>query len=83
MTTTALHQAPRPGGLDLPHDERAELLDDLIAPGVELLPADPEIEDARADEIERRLDELESGRVKTIPAEEVFAEARRRLGVSG
>jgi putative addiction module component (TIGR02574 family) len=32
-----------------------------------------------AEEIERRLEEVESGAAKLIPAEEVFAEIRRLL----
>ena len=31
-------------------------------------------------EIKRRLDELHSGQVKTIPGDEVFAEVRRIIG---
>ena len=42
------------------------------------LPRDPEVEAARDAEIRRRVAELESGAMDT-PAEEVFAEARRRL----
>jgi len=34
---------------------------------------------AWAEEIMRRLDEIESGTAKVIPAEEVFAEVRRLL----
>jgi putative addiction module component (TIGR02574 family) len=38
-----------------------------------------EIEKAWNDEIARRLDDIDSGRVKAIPAEEVFARIQRRL----
>ena len=41
--------------------------------------SDEEIEDAWGVEIKRRLDEVESGTAKLIPAEEVFAEIRRLL----
>lgn len=75
MTKQALQQAL----LDLPHEERAELLDDVLAS----LPRDPEIEAAWAIEIERRLGELERGEVATVPAEQVFAEARRRSAGRG
>lgn len=40
---------------------------------------DPEIEKAWLDEAERRLNDIKSGKVKTIPAEKVFADARRML----
>jgi putative addiction module component (TIGR02574 family) len=39
----------------------------------------PEVEQAWADTVKRRLDEIDSGRVKTIPAAQVFARARRLL----
>lgn len=38
-----------------------------------------EVEAAWAEEIQRRLDEYRAGTVRTIPASEVFAEARARL----
>lgn len=65
--------------LALPSEERAELIDAVLAS----LPIEPEIEAAWADEIERRIDDLESGRVRGIPAEQVFAEARARLRPRG
>lgn len=39
-----------------------------------------EIEDAWKKEIENRVDVLLAGRIKTIPAEEVFAELRGKQG---
>lgn len=65
--------------LALPADERADLVDMLLAS----LPVEPEIEAAWADELDRRLDEIESGRVKGVPAESVFADARARLRTRG
>lgn len=38
-----------------------------------------EIERAWEEEIRRRLDDIRSGRVETIPADEVFASVRRLL----
>lgn len=61
--------------LALPSDERAELLDAVLLS----LPIEAELEAARAEEIERRVEELAEGRVEGIPAERVFAEARERL----
>ena len=41
--------------------------------------SDEDMDAAWAEEIMRRLDEIESGTAKVIPAEEVFAEVRRLL----
>ena len=43
------------------------------------LDRDPDVEAAWDAEIRRRVDDFEAGRIDTIPAETVFAEARRRL----
>lgn len=57
--------------------ERAELALSLI----ESLDgsADADVEEAWQREIERRVGEIERGKVKLIPADEVLAEARRLL----
>lgn len=62
--------------LALPREERARLAQRLI----ESLDDDPEVEEAWATEIQRRLDSIDRGEVEMIPAEQVLAEARRRLG---
>ena len=63
--------------LSLPLEERIYLIEKLLkslnSPNRE------EIDKAWADEAERRLDELESGKVQGIPAEQVFNEIRKRL----
>lgn len=59
----------------LPHHERARLAKELI----ESLDEDVELERAWYEEAERRLRELESGDARTIPADQVFAEARARV----
>ena len=41
---------------------------------------DPEIDKLWAVEIARRLEEVRSGQVKTIPGEQVMSELRRRYG---
>ena len=41
---------------------------------------DPTVEEAWAEEIQSRLADLDSSRVKGVPAEQVFARARRILG---
>jgi putative addiction module component (TIGR02574 family) len=40
---------------------------------------DPEIEAAWDEEIRRRIAEIDSGKAKLVPAEEVFAEVRRLI----
>ena len=52
---------------------------------IESLDAEPaedlaEVEQAWQAEVEKRVDEIKSGRVKTIPAEEVFAKLRAKYG---
>lgn len=56
--------------LSLPTDARARIALALI----ESLDEDAEVERAWQEEVQRRLDDLRSGRVQGIPAEEVFAE---------
>ncbi|MGH9361414.1 MAG: addiction module protein, partial [Thermoanaerobaculia bacterium] len=57
--------------LELPEEERADLADRLLA-SLEEEP-DLEVEEAWRHEVARRLEELRSGAVKTIPWEEVRA----------
>jgi len=60
--------------MELPVEERIRMVDSLL---LTLNPADAGIEAAWVAVAERRLDDLLSGRVQGIPAEEVFEEARR------
>jgi len=60
-----------------PPEDRARLTEDLLASLQE--GTDPEIEAAWDVEIRRRLDEVDSGNAKLIPAAEVFSEVRRML----
>jgi putative addiction module component (TIGR02574 family) len=60
----------------LPPEERIRLAEELLS---SVQDSDEEIEAAWAEEIERRLEEVENGTAKLIPAEEVFAEIRRLL----
>jgi putative addiction module component (TIGR02574 family) len=59
--------------LSLPAEDRADLAASLL----ESLDgaADPDVEAAWAEEVERRIRDVESGKVKLIP----WSEARRRL----
>lgn len=61
--------------LKLSPEERAQLADRLITSLFE----DHEIEDAWAVEVERRIEEIESGRAKLIPATDSIARARAAI----
>jgi putative addiction module component (TIGR02574 family) len=61
--------------LQLPADERAQLADRLIAS----LFQDDEIEEAWSLEVERRIEEVESGRSELVPAAEAIARARAAI----
>jgi putative addiction module component (TIGR02574 family) len=54
--------------------ERVQLAEELLATVQE---SDGEIEAAWADEIQRRIAEIDNGTAKLVSAEEVFAELRR------
>jgi putative addiction module component (TIGR02574 family) len=64
--------------LKLSPEERAQLADRLIASLFE----DKEIEDAWAAEVERRIEEVEAGRSKLVPADEAIARARAAIKAS-
>lgn len=57
-------------------EERVRLAEELLATVQEI---DPGVEAAWDEEIKRRLEEIDSGKAKLIPAEEVFAEVRRLI----
>ncbi len=61
----------------LPIDMKLELIDRLIE---SISPTSKEVEEAWKVEAERRIEEVRSGKVKTIPVEEVFAEIERDFG---
>jgi putative addiction module component (TIGR02574 family) len=60
--------------LKLPSHERARLAEVLIAS----LDEEDDVARAWADEAERRYDELRTGAVQAVPADEVFARIRAR-----
>lgn len=62
---------------ELPREERERLVADLIA-GLEDAPLS-EIDQAWIEEAERRYDDLTSGRVKGIPAQEAIDGIRRAV----
>ena len=59
----------------LPIDLKLELVDRLLE---SISPSQKEIDELWKVEVERRIDEVESGKVKTIPGDEVFAKIRAR-----
>ena len=70
----SLH-AVEAAALELSPEDRARLAQRLL----DSLPRDQGVEAAWDEEIKRRVAELEAGTMVTVPASEVFAEARRRL----
>ena len=63
----------------LPIDLKLELVDRLLE---SISPSQKEIDELWKIEVERRIDEVESGKVKTIPGDEVFAKIRARRNFS-
>ena len=61
----------------LPIDMKIELVDRLLD---SMYPRQKEIDELWKVEIERRVEEMRSGKVKTIPGEQVFAEIEERFG---
>ena len=59
----------------LPIDMKLEIIDHLLE---SISPTNKDVEEAWKDEVERRIDEVESGEVKLIPLEAVFARMRER-----
>ena len=59
----------------LPIDLKLELVDRLLE---SISPSQKDIDELWKIEVERRIDEVESGEVKTIPGDEVFAKIRGR-----
>lgn len=60
-----------------PEEQLVELVDRLTE---RLHRVEPEIEAAWKSEIDRRVEEIQSGKVQGIPGEEVSARIRRKLG---
>jgi putative addiction module component (TIGR02574 family) len=61
----------------LPIDMKMELVDRLLE---SISPTQDEIDELWKIEVERRIDEVETGKVRTIPGDEVFAKIRERFG---
>ncbi|MDZ7718445.1 MAG: addiction module protein [Balneolaceae bacterium] len=58
---------------DLPVDQRAKIADHILKT---LNTSDPNVEKAWFQEVETRMEEYRKGKVKLIPAEEVFKSLR-------
>jgi len=63
--------------ISLPADVRMQLVERLLQ---SLNPTQKEIDRLWAKEAEKRVDQIRSGRVKTIPGDKVFDKLRDRLG---
>ena len=63
--------------LDLPIDDRLILIDRLLI-STKLTPQD-DIDQAWSKEVERRCRELDEGKAKLIPGEEVFDKIKKRF----
>lgn len=62
--------------LSLPVEERARVADLILQ---SMNPLDPSVEEKWVVIARERLDEIRSGKVKTIPGKEVFEEIRKRF----
>ena len=62
--------------LELPADARIGLVDRILASLN--LPTQPEIDRLWAEEAERRVAEIDEGKVELVPGEEVFSKIRRK-----
>lgn len=61
--------------LALPDDSRLQLVERLIS----TIQSEPSLEAEQVQEVQRRMEEVRSGRVKTIPGELVFREIEQSL----
>ena len=62
--------------ISLPVEERAIVVDSILR---SLNSPEDDIDRQWIAEVERRLDEVRTGRVKTIPGDQVFAQIRKRF----
>jgi putative addiction module component (TIGR02574 family) len=61
--------------LALPEDSRLQLVERLIP----TIQSEPSLEAEQIHEVQRRIGDVRSGRVKTIPGEQVFSEIEQSL----
>jgi putative addiction module component (TIGR02574 family) len=74
MTATTMELFSMAEALSI--DEKSLLVERLLE---SMHPTDSEIDELWKVEVERRIDEVKSGKVKTIPGDEVFAKIRERF----
>lgn len=68
--------------LSLPPEARAAIADSLLE-SLETSPTDEDVEAAWSAEIKRRIDDIDSGKVQSIPYEEVRRRLLARLSDAG
>jgi len=78
MATMQMTEKIYEQALDLPTGERLILIDKLLHSTN--LPTQLEIDKLWAEEVERRSKEIESGKARLIPGEEVFGKIKKRFG---
>ena len=75
MTLKELYAEAR----QLPREQAAELIDLLLSDTFS--EHDPVVEEAWGREVDRRIAEIESGKAKVIPGDQVMAEMRKIVGL--
>nr|VFK20329.1 MAG: Putative addiction module component [Candidatus Kentron sp. LPFa] len=75
---TALTVQSYEAALNIPPDDRLVPIERPLGEEVDL-PTRDDIDQAWSEEVERRRRELDSGRAKLIPGEEVFEKIKRRF----
>ena len=65
--------------LTLPDEARLQLVERLIP----TIHSEPSLEAEQIQEVQRRMDDVRSGRVKTLPGEQVFREIEESLAENG
>ena len=78
MISSAMANKIYEQALNLPTDARMVLIDKLLHSTN--LPTQQEIDKLWAKEVERRCKDIETGKAKLIPGEEVFRKIRQRFG---
>ena len=78
MATMQMTEKIYEQALDLPTGDRLILIDKLLHSTN--LPTQLEVDKLWAEEVERRSKEIESGKARLIPGEEVFEKIKKRFG---
>ncbi len=78
MATMQMTEKIYEQALDLPTGDRLILIDKLLHSAN--LPTQLEVDKLWAEEVERRSKEIESGKARLIPGEEVFEKIKKRFG---